>query len=116
MNIYDQTHELARALRQSEEYTSYAELRQRAFDDPTNKALLDEYKRLQYRMQLSLASGDRMSEDDYQRMQKIASLLQFNADASAYLLAEFRLQKLLGDMYKILADAAGIDLDMLSGH
>ena len=49
-------------------------------------------------------------------MQKIAALLQFNPDASAYLLAEFRFQKMLSDIYKILADAAGIDLDMLTGQ
>ena len=32
----------------------------------------------------------------------------------AYLLAEFRFQKLMADLYKILADVAGIDLDMLT--
>jgi hypothetical protein len=28
-------------------------------------------------------------------------------------MAEFRFQKMLADIYKILADVAGIDLDML---
>ena len=28
-------------------------------------------------------------------------------------MAEFRFQKLLADIYKILGDAAGIDMDML---
>ena len=88
----------------------------KAYADATNHALLDEYKRLQYQMQLCVASGRRMEEDDLQRMQKIAGLLQFNQDASAYLLAEFRFQKMLADIYKILADVAGIDLDMLSGQ
>ena len=62
-----------------------------------------------------MASGERMEEDDLQRMQKIAGILQFNPDASAYLMAEFRFQKMLADIYKILADAAGINLDMLGG-
>ena len=39
--------------------------------------------------------------------------LQFNPDASAYLLAEFRFQKMIADIYKIIADAARINLDML---
>ncbi len=56
-----------------------------------------------------------MEEDELQRMQKIAGILQFNPDASAYLMAEFRFQKMLADIYKILADAAGINLDMLNG-
>ena len=50
------------------------------------------------------------------RTQAIANLLQFNPDASAYLLAEFRFQKTLADIYKILADVAGINLDMLAGQ
>ena len=116
MNVYDQAHALARSLTESEEYVQYTQLREKAYGDETNHALLDEYKRLQYRMQLALAAGRRMEEDDFQRMQKIAGLLQFNPDASAYLLAEFRFQKMLSDIYKILADAAGIDLDMLTGQ
>ncbi len=116
MNVYDQAHALARSLKESEEYVQYMDLREKAYADETNRALLDEYKRLQYRMQLSVASGQRMDEDDLQRMQKIAALLQFNPDASACLLAEFRFQKMLADIYKILADVAGIDLDMLSGQ
>ena len=116
MNVYDQAHELARSMKQSEEYIEYMRLKEKAYEDGTNKALLDEYKRLQYQMQLAVAAGRRMEEDDLQRMQKIAALLQFNPDASAFLLAEFRFQKMLADIYKILADVAGIDLDMLSGQ
>ena len=116
MNAYDQAHALARSLKESEEYIQYMQLKEQAYADATNRALLDEYKRLQYRMQLSVASGKRMDEDDLQRMQKIAALLQFNPDASAFLRAEFRFQKMLADIYKILADVAGIDLDMLSGQ
>ena len=40
-------------------------------------------------------------------------LLQFNPDVSAYLLAEFRFQRMLSDIFKILADVAGVDLDAL---
>ena len=116
MNVYDQAHALARSLKESQEYVEYMSLKDKAYADETNRALLDEYKRLQYRMQLAVASSQRMDEDDLQRMQKIAALLQFNPDASAYLIAEFRFQKMLADIYKILADVAGIDLDMLAGQ
>ena len=113
MNVYDQAHQLAQSMRQSEEYLEYMRLKETAYEDSTNRALLDEYKKLQYQMQVKMASGERMEEDDLQRMQKIAGILQFNPDASAYLMAEFRFQKMLADIYKILADAAGINLDML---
>ena len=85
MNPYDQAHALARALKDSEEYREYTRLKAVAYDDNTNKTLLDEYKRL-----------------------------QFNPDVSAYLMAEFRFQRMLSDIFKILADVAGVDLDMLA--
>ena len=49
-----------------------------------------------------------------QKLMRITSLLQLNQDASAYLLAEFRFQKLIADIYKILGDVAGIDIDALT--
>ena len=116
MNVYDQAHALAQSMKNSEEYVEYMRLKEQAYQDDTNRALLDEYKRLQYQMQLKMASGERMEEEDFQRMQKIAGLLQFNQDASAYLLAEFRFQRMLADIYKILAEVAGINLDMLAGQ
>lgn len=115
MNAYDQAHQLARTLKESDEYKEYQRLKEAAYQDDTNRALLDEYKRLQYQMQIKLVSGERMEEEELQRMQKIGSILQFNPDVSAYMLAEFRFQKMLADIYKILAEVAGIDLDRLNG-
>ena len=114
MNPYDQAHALAKSLRESEEYREMSRLRELAYESDTNRALLEEYKRLQFRMQDKLASGESMPEEDYQRLQQIGTLLQFNQDVSAYLLAEFRFQRMLSDIFKILADVAGVDLDMLA--
>lgn len=114
MNPYDQAHTLARALKESEEYREYQRLRELAYESDTNRALLDEYKRLQFRLQAKMAAGETMPEEDFQRLQQIGTLLQFNQDVSAYLLAEFRFQRMLSDIFKILADVAGVDLDMLT--
>ena len=114
MNPYDQAHALAKSLKESEEYREYTRLREIAYESDTNRALLDEYKRLQFRMQAKMAAGETMPEEDFQRLQQIGTLLQFNQDVSAYLLAEFRFQRMLSDIFKILADVAGVDLDMLA--
>ncbi len=114
MNPYDEAHALAKALKESEEYREYTRLKAVAYDDGTNKALLDEYKKLQFRLQAKLAAGESLPQEDSQRLTQIATLLQFNPDVSAYLMAEFRFQRMLSDIFKILADVAGIDLDMLA--
>ena len=114
MNPYDQAHALARALKESEEYREYARLKEVAYEDDTNRALLDEYKRLQFRLQGKLAAGDSLPGEESQRLAQIGALLQFNPDVSAYLMAEFRFQRMFTDIFKILADVAGVDLDMLA--
>ena len=114
MNPYDQAYALARSLKESEEYREYTRLKEIAYADDTNRALLDEYKRLQFRLQAKLAAGESMLAEDGQRLAQIGSLLQFNPDVSAYLMAEFRFQRMLSDVFKILADVAGVDLDMLA--
>ena len=114
MNPYDQAHALARSLRESAEYAEYSRLKEAAYADDTNRALLDEYKRLQFRLQAKMASGESLPPDDMQRLQQIGTLLQFNPDVSSYLMAEFRFQRMLTDIFKILAEVAGVDLDMLA--
>ena len=116
MNIYDTAHKLADEIKKSDECVRLAELRERAYADETNRLLLEEYKRLQVQLQMSMvgAAGE-MPSEDMQRFQQLASLLYMNSDVQAYLMAEMRLQRMLADVYKILGEAAGVDLDMLQG-
>ena len=113
MNVYDQAHALARSLKETEEYREFKRLKELAYEDSTIKALLVEYKRMQFRLQARAASGEKPDDEDMQKFTRIASLLQLNNDARDYLLAEFRFQKMLADIYKILGDVAGIDIDSL---
>ena len=114
MNPYDQAHTLARALRESDEYREYMRLKEAAYEDGTNRALLDEYKRLQFQLQARIAAGENLPDEDMQQLTQIGTILQFNPDVSAFLMAEFRFQRMLSDIFKILADVAGVDLDMLA--
>ena len=113
MNIYDAAHQLAGEIRRSEEAAHLRELRERAMADETNRLLLEEYKRLQVRLQMSMvgAAGE-MPGEDMQRFQQLASLLYMNSDVQAYLLAEMQMQKTLADVFKILTEAAGVSFDL----
>ncbi len=115
MNIYDRAHELARELKTCPEYVEYQRLKDIAMENDTQRALIEEYKRLQFQLQVAMAGGGKPDPAEMERLQKIAGVLQLSAEASNYLMAEFRFQKMLADIYKILGDAAGIDMDMLKG-
>ena len=113
MNIYDTAHRLADEIKRSDECVRLRELRECAYADNTNRVLLDEFKRLQIQLQMSMAgAAGQMPSEDMQRFQQLASLLYMNSDVQAYLMAEMQMQKTLADVFKILTEAAGVKFDL----
>ena len=110
--VYDTAKLLANEIKNSVEYREYAAAKLCAMENSTTRALIDEYGRLQIRAQAAAVAGDRENEP-LKKLQKIGEVLQFDSDASAYLMAEYRLKRMLGDVYKILAEAADVDLGAL---
>ncbi len=110
--VYDTAKLLASELQNSIEFREYTDAKSRAMENNTTRALIDEYNKLQIRAQAAMIAGDSESES-LKKLQKIGELLQFDADAAAYLMAEYRLKRMLGDVYKILADAVDVDLSPL---
>ena len=116
MNIYDTANRLAGEIRGSEECRELARLREAAYADETNRALLKEYKRLQLPVQVREGGGaGRVPEGGGGGDRGVASLLYMNPDVQAYLLAEMQMQKTLADVFKILTDAAGLSLELPGG-
>ena len=110
--VYDKARELAKMIGESEEYQSYKALKEKALENDTTKALIKEYHQIQIQAQAAIVAGQK-DEAAMERLQKIGEILQMNQDASAYLISEYRLNRMLGDVYKILADAIDANLDML---
>ena len=113
MTVYDGAHALAQAIRLSEEAQACARLKAVAEADDTNRSLLEEYRRLQTALQLQAMGGARVEADEMARFQQIGTLLYMNADVQAYLLAEMKLQQMLADVFKIISEAGGLNMDRL---
>lgn len=115
---YDMAHRLADDIRHSEEYETYHGLRDEVMGDATQSALIHEYKRLQMQLQVSAMNGGKADDTDMQRFSALSTLLFTKDSVRDYLLAEMRLQQALGDIFRILTEAADIDLglDGLGGN
>lgn len=111
-DIYDKAHALAAALKQSEAYAALSAARDEAFANEATRGLVKQYHQLQMQAQAAALSG-RRDEALLTQLQRLGEILQLNPSASAYLLAEYRLNRLLGDVYKILGEAIDVDLSVL---
>lgn len=109
---YDKAHALAADIRASEEYKSYIRAKEAASEDPNTWGLLKEYKRLELKCQAALVSGEEDAES-MEKLKRLMSFLQTNREAGEYLMAEFQLSRAVGDIYRILAEAAELDISML---
>ena len=109
---YDLANALAKQIRESAEVAEYQRLKSIVDESETTRALLKEYKRLQVSVQMSAMSGQPLSSEEMSRFQQISSLLYAGTDTSAFLLAEMRLQQVLADIYNMIAQASGIQLEL----
>ncbi len=109
---YSAAHRLAQEIRQSEEYQTYHHLKDEVMADETVAALIREYKKLQISLQMAAMASQQPDAEDMQRFSGISALLFGKPEVSQYLLAEMRLQQAMADIFKIITDAAGLDLSI----
>ena len=109
---YSSTYKLAQDIRDSEEYTTYHELKKTVMEDETTAALIKEYRKLQMTIQMSVMSGQQADSEDMQRFSGISNLLFSKPEVSQFLLSEMRLQQALADIFKIVTEAADVDMSI----
>lgn len=107
---YSSTYRLAQDIRDSDEYKTYHELKETVLADETTAALIKEYRKLQMGIQMTAMSGATASEEDMQRFSGISTLLFSKPEVSRFLLSEMQLQQALADIFKIVTEAADLDI------
>ena len=104
--------QLADAIRQSEEYAAYKQLKDDVMADATNKALVTEYQRLQTKLQMAAVTGADSTQDDVQRFQQLSGLMMMNANISQYLLAQLRMQQMMSEVFQAITKAAELEINL----
>ena len=109
---YSSTYRLAQDIRDSEEYKTYHELKESVMADETTAALAKEYRKLQLQIQMAAMGGGQADSEDMQRFSGISTLLFSKPEVSQFLLSEMQLQQALSDIFKIVTEAADLDITM----
>ena len=109
---YSSTYRLAQDIRDSEEYRTYHALKESVMSDETTAALIREYRKLQMTIQMAVMSGQQADSEDMQRFSGISTLLFSKEEVSQFLMSEMRLQQALADIFKIVTDAADVEITL----
>ncbi|MNH74986.1 hypothetical protein D3C87_398360 [compost metagenome] len=105
MNIYDKAHELAQALRDSQEVQEITAAVKLIDADPESKRMLDDFRNRQNELQQRMMSGDMPSPEEMENMEKQFEVLSLNLNIRRLFDAERRLSVIIQDVNKIIADS-----------
>ncbi|PYZ98863.1 hypothetical protein CR205_09920 [Alteribacter lacisalsi] len=103
-NPYDQAHELARVLKESEEFGKLKELHEVVNSDDVAKRMLDNFRQVQMELQQKQMQGAQISEEEIQNAQKQFELVQQHETISKLMEAEQRMSQVIGDINKIITE------------
>ncbi|MEC0089296.1 YlbF/YmcA family competence regulator [Paenibacillus macquariensis] len=105
MNIYDKTHELAKALKESEEVQEINEAMSLIEKDPEGKEMLEDFRQRQMDLQQQMMTGDMPSPEEMEKMEKLFEVLSLNLNIRRLFDAERRLSIIIEDVNKIISES-----------
>ncbi len=102
MTVYNTANQLAREIKNSDEYTEYQKVREKILEDEDSKAMLKDYMQKQMEIQQKKMTDQEVAKEDEEELERLKNLVDLNSDVKEYLQAEYRLSVMLNDLQKNL--------------
>ena len=109
MATYDKAHELARALKESEEYREYQEAKRSVQGNEDALSILRDYQRRRLEYEMEVLAGKDADQSKKAALDKITAIVEMHGPVKRFLEAERRIMLMMSDIQKILTDS----LDLL---
>lgn len=108
MNVYDQAHNLAQAVRESEEFKQYDQLKKVVDQNEELSKMIKDFQSKQFEVQAKQMMGEEAAPDMNQQIQNLYQIIMKDPMAAQYMQAEMRFQLMMNDVYKILGEVMGL--------
>ncbi len=105
MNVYDEAHSLAKAIRESNEFKEFDRMRKAVDDDKETSDMLKELTELQMQLQTAQLTGQQPDKDTFARFQSLNTMAMTKPLAMQYLQAQFALATMMNDVFGIVGEA-----------
>lgn len=116
MNVYDQAHGLAAAIKNSEEYKEFKKYKEQVENSPSLNQMIKDLEQKSVEMQTKQMMGESMDQNMMQNMTQLYQIVMQDPVAAQYLQASMRFSLMMKDVYEILGEATGMGgLDGLFG-
>ncbi|OPH46819.1 hypothetical protein BC351_12830 [Paenibacillus ferrarius] len=104
MNVHDKAYELAKAIKDSNEYKDMLESRAQIEQDPSSQSLLADFRQRQGELQQKIGMDGMPPQEDMEQLQKLYEVLALNPRINQLFDVERRLSVVLEDVQRIIAE------------
>ena len=105
MNVYDEAHNLAKAIKESNEFKEFDRIRKDVDADKETSDMLKELTELQMQMQAAQLTGQQPDKDMFARFQSLNTMAMTKPLAMQYMQAQFALATMMNDVFGIVGEA-----------
>ena len=110
MNVYDQAHQLAAAIKESEECKQYNAVREKLEANPELNAAVMDFMKKQFEFQTNQLMGNEIDQEEFMQLQQLSAVLMQDPLTSEYFQCQMRFSTMMSDVYKIIGDTADFGL------
>ncbi|EHQ91567.1 YlbF family regulator [Desulfosporosinus youngiae] len=105
MSTTDLAHELARTLKESDQFKNFLKSKEKVMSDANNHKVVREFQLKQWEIREAQMLEQEISEEKQQELERLYSLVSINPTAREYLEAEFKVSCMVHDIQKIIGEA-----------
>ena len=105
MNVYDEAHSLAKAIKESNEFKEFDRIRKEVDKDKECSDMLKELTELQVQLQTTQLTGQQPDKDVFARFQCLSAMVMTKPLAAQYLQAQMAIATMMNDVFGIVGEA-----------
>ncbi|MBT2678063.1 YlbF family regulator [Bacillus sp. ISL-35] len=102
VNLYDSAYELEKAIRNSTEYTELKRLYDAVNNDPSAKAMFENFRNIQMQLQEKQMTGQQITQEEVEQAQKTVALVQQHELISKLMEAEQRMSMVISELNQVI--------------
>ncbi|MGM8366304.1 YlbF family regulator [Virgibacillus sp. W0181] len=101
-NIYDNAHELEKAIRNSEEFNELKEAFEAVMSDESAREMFENFRDTQLELQEKQMQGEEITEEEVESARQVVEVVQQHKDISNLMDKEQRLNLVINDISRII--------------
>lgn len=108
MNVYEEAHNLSRAIKESEEYKYYKAAADKLKEKPELDKMIKDFMEKQIKIQTKQMLGEAVEESQLSEIQRLSAIVMQDPLAAEYMQCQMRFSIMAQDVYTILGETLNL--------